>query len=317
MWGGEARRWLEQAIGQFTQGRVPETPENLAAEARVLGALTGALIGQGENTAALAAATEGIALARRSGDPHALAYTLGMAALANGYLGRPEAVMEVAEESIAIARRLDLKWELSLIFSALAGLSLYSRADPAQARVYVDEVSRIALTLQNPWFKAMETMTRARLALLEHDPATAEACLATAAALFDQVGDSHFSAVATSDRAHVLRHQGRLDESRAIYRHMIVFWQQLGHRAAVAHQLECLAFIAADAQSRPERAARLLAAADAIRHTADSTRMPDEQLEYDAAVAALRARLGESAWAAAWAEGQAMTIDQAVAYALD
>jgi hypothetical protein len=287
----------------------------------------------------MGAATEGVALARQSGEPHVLAYALGMMALANGYLERPEAVMEVAEESIALSRRLGLKWELSITVSALAGLSLHSRPNPAQARLYVEELTRIGQSLQNPWFKAFETMSRARLALFENDPASAEACLATAAALFDQTGDSHFSAVASSDRAHVLRRQGRIDEALAIYRQMIVFWQQLGHRAAVAHQLECLAFIAVgpapppgagpapqqgagptspqgNIHDRLQRAARLLAAAAALRETADSTRISDEQVEYDAAVAAVRAQLGESAWASAWAEGQAMSLDHAVAYGL-
>jgi hypothetical protein len=31
----------------------------------------------------------------------------------------------------------------------------------------------------------------------------------------------------------------------------------------------------------------------------------------------MRARMGETAWAAAWAEGQAMSLEQALAYALD
>jgi hypothetical protein len=323
MWGSEARRWLEQAIGQIRLGRVPETPENLAAAAQVFGALTGALVGQGENAAALAAATEGIALARRSGEPRVLAYTLAMAALANGYLGRADAVAKVAEESIALSRRHALPWQLSITLSALAGLALYGQIDAALARGYLDEMGQIGQSLQNPWFKAMETMSRARLALLEKDPATAEACLARAAALFEEIGDSHFGAVAGSDRAHVLRHEGRIDEAVAIYRQMIRFWQQMGHRAAVAHQLECLAYIAVGRASpqetgrdRLEHAARLLAAAAALRETADSTRMADEQAEYDTAIAGVRARLGESAWATAWTEGRSMSLDQAVAYAL-
>ena len=38
--------------------------------------------------------------------------------------------------------------------------------------------------------------------------------------------------------------------------------------------------------------------------------------EFDSNVAAVRAELGEAAFAAAWGEGQTMTFEQAVAYAL-
>ena len=43
---------------------------------------------------------------------------------------------------------------------------------------------------------------------------------------------------------------------------------------------------------------------------------PLERADYDQAIAAARAGLDEEAFAAAFAEGQAMTVQQAVAYAL-
>jgi hypothetical protein len=44
---------------------------------------------------------------------------------------------------------------------------------------------------------------------------------------------------------------------------------------------------------------------------------PVRRSRYDRVFAAARADLGEEAYAAAWAEGQAMSPDQAIAYALD
>ena len=41
------------------------------------------------------------------------------------------------------------------------------------------------------------------------------------------------------------------------------------------------------------------------------------RVDYDCHVAALRSSLGETAFAKAWAEGRAMTLDQAIAYALE
>ena len=44
---------------------------------------------------------------------------------------------------------------------------------------------------------------------------------------------------------------------------------------------------------------------------------PAERAEYEQVLAGLRAALGEPAFAAAWAEGEAMPLEQALAQALD
>jgi hypothetical protein len=43
---------------------------------------------------------------------------------------------------------------------------------------------------------------------------------------------------------------------------------------------------------------------------------PADLIEYDRNLAAVRSQLDEATFAQAWAEGQAMTLEQAMAYAL-
>jgi len=67
-----------------------------------------------------------------------------------------------------------------------------------------------------------------------------------------------------------------------------------------------------------ERAARLLGATEAVREAIQiglSAAYPD-RIEYDRYVAAVRAQLDEAVFAAAWAEGRALTLEQAIEYAL-
>ena len=64
-----------------------------------------------------------------------------------------------------------------------------------------------------------------------------------------------------------------------------------------------------------ERAARLLGATQAQHTKWQLTRTPRQRAEREKAVASVREALGESAFAKAWEEGQAMTLEQAVAYA--
>ena len=84
----------------------------------------------------------------------------------------------------------------------------------------------------------------------------------------------------------------------------------------MAASIEGLAGLAA-AQGQAGRAARLFGAAEALRESVSNRIPPSERAEYDHNIAAARAQLSEAAFAASWAGGRAMSLEQAVAYALD
>jgi predicted ATPase/class 3 adenylate cyclase/DNA-binding NarL/FixJ family response regulator len=81
----------------------------------------------------------------------------------------------------------------------------------------------------------------------------------------------------------------------------------------VADALECIARLAADASNHPY-AARLLGAAEGIRQRMGHARYPMYEAGHAAAVAAVRDTLGENAFDAAWAEGTALSTEEAIAY---
>jgi tetratricopeptide (TPR) repeat protein len=71
------------------------------------------------------------------------------------------------------------------------------------------------------------------------------------------------------------------------------------------------------ALERMGRAARLQGAIDALREGVGAPLNPREHGGYEANVAAMRAALGEPGFAVAWAAGRAMSMEQAIAYALE
>jgi predicted ATPase/DNA-binding SARP family transcriptional activator len=89
-----------------------------------------------------------------------------------------------------------------------------------------------------------------------------------------------------------------------------------GQYEAAAHSSSGAAHHSSVARSL-SAAARLLGATEAWHQRFFYARLPRERQEREACIAALRAGMGEQAFAAAWAEGQAMTQEQAVAYALE
>ena len=92
--------------------------------------------------------------------------------------------------------------------------------------------------------------------------------------------------------------------------------RDLADRTGVAGGLESVAAVQS-AREGHGRAARLLGAAARLREDAPAPLSPAERAITDAALASVRFALGDEAFEAAWAEGRAMTLEQAVAYALD
>jgi predicted ATPase/class 3 adenylate cyclase/DNA-binding NarL/FixJ family response regulator len=82
----------------------------------------------------------------------------------------------------------------------------------------------------------------------------------------------------------------------------------------VSDTLECLAALAGESGSHRE-AARLFAAAHSIRQRMGAVRFNVWDVGYEASVAALRNAMGEADFDSAWAEGAALSIDEAIAYA--
>jgi hypothetical protein len=132
---------------------------------------------------------------------------------------------------------------------------------------------------------------------------------------FTELGDERLALASRSDLAHALRRGGRLEDALVIYRETIVGWVHLGHRGAVANQLENVAYLRAE-RGEHEPAVRLLGAADAIREAANAQMAFDEEPEYTAALDGLRATIGDAAFEVAWSTGRAMSQPDAVALAL-
>src|SRR5207302_3218416 len=103
--------------------------------------------------------------------------------------------------------------------------------------------------------------------------------------------------------------------ARARFEESLVISREQGHKPDFVANLEGLAAVAV-AQGRPERAARLFAVAEALREAMGVVLTPADPAEHDRSVAAARTTLGEEAFAAAWAEGRAMAMADAIEYAL-
>jgi hypothetical protein len=116
-------------------------------------------------------------------------------------------------------------------------------------------------------------------------------------------------------RGLVKLHQNDVEQAEASLRDALTLYQELGDPYFMAHCLIGWAGVAG-ARHQPVRAVRLLGALERMLETIGSRLTPADRDHYDPVYAAARSQLNEAAWAAAWAEGQAMTMEEAIAYAL-
>src|SRR5437667_2425112 len=92
--------------------------------------------------------------------------------------------------------------------------------------------------------------------------------------------------------------------------------REIGAKQPIAISLAGLGAVACTAQ-QPVTGVRLLGAAEAMLEAMGAVQDPVDRAEYEQGLAAARVQLDEEAFAKTWAEGRAMSMDQAIAYALD
>jgi DNA-binding CsgD family transcriptional regulator len=105
------------------------------------------------------------------------------------------------------------------------------------------------------------------------------------------------------------------DLAEGFLKEALVLSRELGDWASGAYCLEGFAGLAG-AKAQGGRAARLWGAAEALRKTIGAPLSSEGRLYFERNMVAARAQLGEAAWEAAFAQGMAMKLEEAVEYAL-
>jgi DNA-binding CsgD family transcriptional regulator len=109
--------------------------------------------------------------------------------------------------------------------------------------------------------------------------------------------------------------RGDPERAQALHKKGLEMEVEMGSKADIAEDLEGLAE-AAGALGEHPRAARLWGAANALREAVSIPWWAAERVLHEPLLIAARSQLDEAAWEVAFAEGQAMGLEQAVAYAL-
>ena len=300
----------------------------------------------GDPIAVRTAAEEGRDLADAIGDrfdSRQCRWNLGLAQLCDGDLaGAVAQFREVVAEADAAH---DVFWRFNGLFTQAVALAYHG--DVSAARAAANAAVEAAAELA-PWHEGLSLVALAGAALAAGDSAAADDALAVgwhhisvqpavAATVTTYVAQAALArgdliaarrwaddAVATTigwhlsqaltTRARVAIAQGEPEQAERDAHEALATAAGIRAYTGAPDTFECLAALAVDAGSHRE-AARLFGAADAIRQRIGQVRFQIHQAGYEASVAALRDAMGEKDFDSAWAEGAALSTDEAIAYA--
>jgi predicted ATPase len=300
----EARRWLTEAL---------EAAPPVATRARSLALdWAGFLAGeQGEDGTALLEAS--IECAKEAGDVaiQALA-TTNLAG--NLPASRRKESVPLAREGVRLARISGQRWVLAIALNNL-GETYRQLGETAAATGAYEEGLAAARDLNHPSLIALCLANLAEIAVA-HDPAHARSLAAESLALAEEIGDRRHTSVAQTVLGWAALAEGKLDEALEWFGEGLTLTRDLGHAQWAFNILYGFAGVAA-AKGEVARAARLEAAA------ARSERILGHQpTAADAGIHRryldeLRSSTDRAIWEAETRAGEAMSLDEAIAYALE
>ncbi|HET7478739.1 MAG TPA: helix-turn-helix domain-containing protein [Rubrobacteraceae bacterium] len=219
------------------------------------------------------------------------------------------------EEGVRLLREAGDRPTLAIVLAAL-GYASVRRRDYDRATVLLEESLELYRELEDRWGTAKLLNNLGRLRTLRGDSGDAKPLLEEGLALSKELGDTSAIAEALHNLAVAALLPNEHDRAAVLFEESLTLAAEVGHRSIVADCLEGLACAEAG-RREPQRSARLWASAEALRETAGASSEGTERPLYEAYLISARAALDETMFEAAWASGRAMTLQQAVAYALE
>ncbi len=279
---------------------------SLSYHSRVLGML-------GDFAAARALAERAVALSGEVGDRWGVAEALHNLGHVDMEQGDFEAPRVHFEQSVELFRTLGDRIALTGPLSDLGQIA-YQRGDYREARARFEESLAISRELDDRVRLAYWLLRLGDLARSEGNDEQARACYEDSLTLYQALGSQFGVPMLLHNLGYIAQRQGRYDEAGNL---LLRALQMLPAPQRERERAQCLAGLASlwAAEGQPARAALLFAAAQQVlTHNPPAT--PADQTELERTAATLHGMLGEEEWEALRAQGQAMTLDQAVAYAL-
>ena len=301
----EGRRWLEVALAAFS--------ERTALRAKALLAAGLLAFYQDDYVRANVLLEESLELSRTHSERQGIAYALNALGSLAQKTGDYERATTFYEESLPLLRELGDQRVMAFTLSGF-GLAMLYQGDNERAALICGESLALSRERGDPQSIA-GSLTSLAIPLLEGgDHERARTLCEESLTMRQQLGDKGGSAHTLAILGRIAMHQSDYERATTCYEKSLTLRQETGEKEGIATALEGLAAVAG-VGGQPLNAARLYGSAESLRDTLGAPLTPTDRSYYEQTVAAIRAQLDEALFARAWAEGRAMTLEQAIAAA--
>ncbi len=218
------------------------------------------------------------------------------------------------KECLAIWRRQGNRANVAVALGGL-GMAVQKQGRSAAAQPLFEESLALWRQLGDKDGIAGSLNNLGNLAKDRGDYAAARPLLEEGLALARELGNPHLTAMLLDNLGVVALQQGDVRDARSLLADSLALKREMGDQWGVAYSLEGMAGVAL-AQNDFGGTACLLGIAAWVREDLGRPLQSADQDQSDRRAEAARAALGADAFAAAWEAGRAMTVEEAVDYAL-
>jgi len=306
----EGSRWLEQVIAESE--RIDLAPPIMG---KTLNAIGNMVANRGDHRQAIEYFERAVTLWRQlgaEGELSAPLMNLGSLLIEQGDYARVEVLLN---EAITLQRRLGNTRHLALSLYNL-GLLADDQGDCAKARRLCEESLLLLRKIGDTSHEAHVLISLGDVERKEGHYHQAEDRYREALMVYEELNSDLGISYPLAKLAITSVLEGEFTSAAELYARALPMLQELGDKDFICFALIGVSLIEVN-RRRFERTATLLAVTEATRQSISVVFRPAQQQLYDKAMIAAKLALGEQAFAQAWEEGRAMSIERAIEYALE
>jgi predicted ATPase len=304
-----ARKQLEEAVDYIRHA------QHMGALARALNNLGLVCMYQGDTEAARAYFDECLAINKQMGmtiGASTALFNLGVMAYDSTDYTRARTLFQ---EAMQLDQDLGNRTAIADILTYLADIAV-DQGDFTAALQDYDKARRLYMELGTIGDTAYVSAHQAELAFYTQEYAEARRLNQEALALFREAGNQRMIAFALRHQGRLACREGDLATAATLCAEALTIHRTMGYKAGIVGSLDKGYIELALAVGKPDVATRLLGAVAAARKSLSIPRSPIETRQMEPFITSMREQLKGAAYTAAFAEGEAMTVEEAAAYAL-
>lgn len=263
---------------------------------------------RGDYAAAYGPIQESVAILRKFGEPWALGWALSVFGALMTVTEVYDTAQTLFEEALTIFQRLGHTWSIGLVALGLSELC-FVQGNLARARTWLEDALPVFQQSDQIWMMAQTLYLLGKIHWRQGDKTAAIKLWNESVTLAHEIEAKRFLAEIDCMLGLAAQEQEEHQQAQTLFCQSFTLYQAVENKIGVAYALCGLASLA----DQPVIQARLLGAASSVLDYARLPYDPIERTHYEQTVATVRGQLDETAFAAAWAQGQAMSLEQAFA----